>query len=363
MANKKARMTERERVEALLRREKPDRVPNWPFASAGFCSVYTGVSIADAYNKPKVAYESQRKTCQDFGWVFLPMLGYAAYGGWEFGGDIKWPSGDFAQAPSVTRFPVETEEDAWKMEAPKDVSKAGIIPLMTEFYNLAAKERLDNEPFNVMASEAVGPFNTAGMLGGPDKLCKWVLKKPELAHHLIRISTDHMIDMTQYWYDLFGTEGVIPFTGEAIGTNDLISAKQFEEFVMPYFQEVHKFILSLGYKHIYTHICGEQNADMPYWAQIPYGDPGLISIGHEQTLETMGKFFPKDIIIGNLEPAIIQTRTPEEVYEAAKKNIEDGMTHCPGGFVFSPGCELPPMSPVENVKAISRAIDDVGWFD
>jgi len=361
---KKARMTERERIEALCRREKPDRVPLWPcFQGIGFACVYTGTSIADAYNKPEVSLAAQRKTCRDFGWVFTPCISYAAYGGWEFGGDIKWPSGDYAQAPTVERFPVITEDDVWKLETPKDVSKAGIIPIQTEFHKLSSQERLDNEPWNVFVSPGVGAFNTAGMLGGPEKLCKWVIKKPDVAHRLIRLATDHMIDMAQYWYDTFGLEGVLPYTGEAIGTNDLISAKQFEEFVMPYFQEAHKFILSLGYKHIWSHLCGEQNDNLPFWAQIPYGDPGFISIGHEVKLATAGKYFPKEVIVGNLEPAIIQVRTPDEVYEATKKNIEDGMAQCPGGYVFSPGCETPPMSSVENIKAMTRAINDVGWYD
>jgi uroporphyrinogen decarboxylase len=363
MADRKARMTDRQRVEAMLRHEKPDRVPIWPCYAQGFACVYTGTSIADAYNKPAVSLAAQRKTAQDFGWVYWPGIAYASYGAWEFGGDIKWPSGEWAQAPSVVRFPVQTEDDVWKLEAPKDVSKVGIVPLQTEFLKLAAQERLDNEPFNIYAFEAAGPFNTSGMIASPEKLCKWVLKKPEVAHRLLRLATDHMKDMAQYWFDLFGAEGALPMTGEAVGTNDLISAKQFEEFVMPYFQEAHRFILSLGYKHIWSHICGEQNDDLPYWAQVPFGDPGFISIGHEVELETMGKYFPNDIIIGNLEPAIIQTRTPDEVYEAAKKNIADGMAKCPGGYIFSPGCELPPMSPIENVKALTRAVNDAGWYE
>ena len=43
-------MTEKERVEAVLRREKPDRVPNWPFSNiASFSAVYHHRPIADAY--------------------------------------------------------------------------------------------------------------------------------------------------------------------------------------------------------------------------------------------------------------------------------------------------------------------------
>ena len=62
MEKRAATMTDRERVEALLRREKPDRVPLFPFAAAGFSMVYTKASIADAYNKPEVF---PRGTTQD----------------------------------------------------------------------------------------------------------------------------------------------------------------------------------------------------------------------------------------------------------------------------------------------------------
>jgi uroporphyrinogen decarboxylase len=359
MVERKATMTDRQRVEALLSREKPDRIPIWPFGT-GVATVYTGTSIADAYNKPKVSYEAQKKTARDFGWVFFPMMAYASYGSWEFGGDIKWPSGEFAQAPMVTRSPVETEDDVWKLKTP-DVATAGFIPIMTDFYKIASQERLDNEPFNIMAMVG-GPFSVAGVIAGPDKLCKWTLKKPDVAHHLIRLATDHMIDLAEYWHSLFGVEGVLPFTGEAVASNQLISAKTFEEFVLPYVQEAHNKLISLGYKHIFCHICGEQNDNLVHWAKVSYGDPGLISFGHEVDIVTAAECFPKDIIIGNVEPAIIQSGTPEEVYRATKVCIEKGK-ECPGGYMLAPGCEMPPLSPPDNIMAMTRAVNDFGWND
>ena len=361
MAERKASMTDRERVEALLRHEKPDRVPIWPFAPAGFCCVYTGTSIADAYNKPDVSLAAQRKTAQDFGWVFAPILGYAAMGPWEFGGDIKWPSGDFAQAPTVARVPVETEEDVWNLKVP-DVKNSGIVPLQMEFYKLSTQESLDNEPFNVF-SYISGPFTFSGLIAGVEKFSKWTLTKPKVAHHLLQLTCDYTIQLAQYYKDTFGIEGVLFMGGDPTASNQIISPKQFEEFVMPYQKENNEKILAMGYKHFYMHICGEQNLNLPYWSQVSLGDPGIVSFGHEIELETMASYFPNDIILGNLEPAIIQVRTPDEVYEAAKKNILDDMEKCPAGYIFSPGCELPPMTPVENVKAMGRAINDVGWYD
>jgi len=351
-------MTNRQRVEALLRREKPDRVPVWPFAM-GFPVLYTKTSIADAYNKPEVAYAAQKKTTQDFDWIFIPMMGYAAFGGWEFGGEVKWPSGEFAQAPMVLRHPVETVDDVWKLKVPGP--DTGIVPLQKEFYKLSSSEQGDNSPFNVV-SYAGSNFTRAGNIAGPEKLAKWLIKQPEAAHHLMRLATDYILMLAAHWKEVFGIEGVLPWGAEPTSANQLISPSKFEEFVFPYIKETNEKVLGMGYKHILYHICGEHNENLPYWQQIPFGDPGMITIGHEITLEKAGQVFPNDIIMGNLEPAIIQSGTAEQVYEATKKNIQEGMNKCPGGYIFAPGCELPPRSSIENIQSMMKAVNDFGWY-
>jgi uroporphyrinogen-III decarboxylase len=48
------------------------------------------------------------------------------------------------------------------------------------------------------------------------------------------------------------------------------------------------------------------------------GDPGVLSFGHEVDLKKASDFFPDDIIVGNLNPTIIQVETPAKVYEASR---------------------------------------------
>jgi uroporphyrinogen decarboxylase len=354
----KAAMTNGERIEALLRREKPDRVPIYPWA-LGFATVYTQHSIADWYNKPDVSLAAQRKTYQDFDWVSMPHLGIAVFGGWEFGGEIKWPTEKYSQAPTISRYAVETPEDAMNLKMP-DVRNSGIVPMQMEFCKLALQERPDNEPFKVVFFNG-DTFLTASNICGIEKLSKWMLKKPEAAHRLMRLATDYLIGRAQYFKDTFGTEWVLPFTGEPTSANQVISPKQFEEFALPYLKETHERVLAMGFKTYFTHICGEQNLNLPYWAQIPMGDPGLVSFGHEVDLETAVRYFPNDVIIGNLEPAIIQEGSPEQVYEATRKVVEKGK-NLPTGFIFAPGCELPPMASLDNIKAMNKAVDNFGWY-
>ena len=91
------------------------------------------------------------------------------------------------------------------------------------------------------------------------------------------------------------------------------------------------------------------------------GNPGIVSFGEEIDLETAAGYFPNDIIYGNLNPALIQTGTPKQVYTAAKKIILQGKKS--GRYIFGRGCELPPRASRENLLAMTAAVNDFGWYD
>ena len=352
-------MTDSQRIEALLKRQKPDRVPIWPFAAQGFAVIYNNLSITDAYTNPEACYQALRKTCQDFGWVFFPVLGYAAMGAWEFGGDIRMPSGEYGQAPMVIRYPVEKDEDVYNLKWPGPDS--GFFPTARRFSELARQEKLDNEPFNTTIGSLSG-FDLACNIVGVARFLKWLIKKPDLAHYLIRAITEWSLEGLADQREKLGTDGVLCMSGGAMTSNRLISPKQFEEFALPGISEVQTKLRTWGYKTSFVHICGEQNDNLPYWSQVDFGDPAIISIGHEVKLSTAAELFPNDIIYGNLEPALVQTGTPAEVYEATKRIVEEGKKLA-GGFIFATGCDLPPRAPIENVKMMTQAVEDFGWYD
>ena len=91
------------------------------------------------------------------------------------------------------------------------------------------------------------------------------------------------------------------------------------------------------------------------------GNPGIVSVGHEVDLEVVSEYFPNDIIMGNVEPAIIQSGTPEQIFELTKTCIKKGMKHR-GGFMLAPGCEMPPKAPSYNVWTMMKAVNDFGWY-
>jgi uroporphyrinogen decarboxylase len=352
-------MTERERVEAILNRRRPDRVPIWSGACNGFAVVYNGYPIARAYTDPEVTYSSLRKTCRDFGWIFFPWMSYASIGTWEFGGEVRMPSGEFDQAPMVIRYPIEKDEDVYDLKWPGPDS--GFYPTARRYTELARQERLDNEPWNSLIS-AGSAYSLACQLVGLETFLKWLVKKTDLAHFLIRELAEWSFSSLDKKKQTLGVDGVLSTIGLPLASNKLISPKRFEEFVLPDLMEGQARLRALGYKTTQVHICGEQNKNLPLYGEVDFGDPAIIGVGPEIELATAARYFPGHIISGNLDPALIQAGTPGQVYRETQRIVEIGK-RIEGGFLFGPGCELPPRAPVENVRAMTQAVEDFGWYE
>ena len=355
---RKDRMNKYERWQAMMNRQRPDRVPVFSFG-LGFSTLYAGLSLVDAYTNPARVIEGNAKTTGDFGWQDLPIIGYAGMGPWELGGEVKMPSGDWAQAPTTIRTPVNSPEDVDNLKVPTDVSQAGMVPLMLEGARLQVEKG-----FPIIMGMVIGPWQLAANSSGMEMWMKWVLKKPEVAHRFIEKLVPFDTRVIQEFLDIVGKDRLLMWIGgTATTSNQLISPAIFRDFFLPYQKQLNGHAKKAGLKHIFNHICGEQNANLEYWAQLDFGDPGFLSFGHEVELETASEYFPNDVILGNLEPAIIQTGTQEDVYQATRKVLEKGMKLGPHRFMLTPGCELPPRSPIDNIWAMMQAVSDFGWYE
>ena len=205
-----------------------------------------------------------------------------------------------------------------RLELP-DVTTAGTIPRTMEFSRLQRAAGL-------VCSAAVGsPFMIAGNICGVDKLSRWMLKKPALAHRLLRLATDFGMAVAKYWLDTFGADNVDIRESAPTDSNQVISPKHFKDFSFPYLLELHEKVLALGARYIYSHICGEQNLDLPMWRDLPFGELGIASFGHEvdvtKAVEMLGD---KCIIVGNVESRILQTGSPRDVYQPGAGVYREG---------------------------------------
>lgn len=345
------KMSQNERIEALLRRKSIDAVP---FVHKGysFCAVNVGVAKADIFEFPEISYQAQKWTMEQYNAEVAPFYTFVSYGAWEFGGEIAWPQDRWASGPSVARRPVQTLEDVYKLESP-DVHTAGCLPRMMEFAYL--QEKHGTQIGFIYGS----PFTFCANLCGVDKFLEGAAAEPNAVHHVMRLMTDHLKQVADLFINRFGAERVLPRI--ASPTDGLISPRMYQNLVLPYRMELHQYVLDRGVKHIYDHICGEQNKNLPYLAQLPWGDPGMLSFGHEVDLVKAAELFPNEIICGNVKPALIAQGKPEEIVAACRENIEIGK-QIKAGFVFMGGCDIPASAPPHHIYLMDKAAREFGTY-
>ena len=348
---KKSVMTQNERIEALLERKPIDCVP---FVHKGysFCATNVGIPKADIFEFPEKSYQAQKWTMEQYHAEQAPFYTFVAYGSWEFGGEIDWPEDRWASGPSVAKRPVQTLEDLKNLKLP-DVKTAGCLPRMMEFAKLQEKNQTQ------IGFIYGSPFTFCANLCGVDKFLEWAASEPDDVHHVMRLMTDHLKQVADWFIETFGAEKVLPRM--ASPTDGLISPKMYERLVLPYRLELHQYVLEKGVKHIYDHICGDQNKNLPLLASLPWGNPGILSVGHEVDLLKVAEIFPNEIICGNVEPAVIIKGNPQEVFNACRKNVELGK-QIKSGFIFMGGCDIPATVPPYHIYLMSKAAEEFGKY-
>lgn len=354
MTKRVVQMTSKERVDALYKRQPTDRI-GFVHRGYGFCAKNVGYPIADIYEDPKRSFEAQLWTAQQYESDGTPFYTFVSYGAFEFGGEVKYPTDRYSSGPSVAKRPVQKPEDIERLVLP-EVKTAGSVPMQMEFAKLQEKHDVQ------IAFICGSPFTHAANLCGVDNFMIWLIQYPEIVHKAIRLMTDHILQVVQYFVDTFGKGRVIARSAAPTESNKLISPIHFEEFAFPYLKELHSKVLEMGVKNIYCHICGDHNKNLPLWAQVSFGDPGMISFGHEISLETAAKYFPDQIIAGNVDPQIIAKGSPEQVLNACRETIEQGKRYCKDRYVFMGGCELSPSTPPYNIYLMQKARDEFGWY-
>ena len=323
-------------------------------AVPSFAVQIAGYDPVAAYNDPVKAFDAQIKTASMFGDDGIPRMavGGASDVTWAFGGSIRWPTGEFDMAPVAVDHPVNSEEEALALQPPEDIAQAGPLPMYLEMARLQSAAGLPVFPF------VTSPLEGARSLCGPELLMRWIIRRPDLVHRLLRIATDFSAAVVRLFAARFPADDLFIYLAAPTASNQMISPRTFETFVLPYQHELHTEALSAGVRHVYCHICGEQNRNLPFWRQVPMGDPGIVSFGHEVDLDDAVELFGDSCIIaGNIEPAKIHLGPAEEVYRLSREALEKGVK-APRGFILMPGCGIPYNVPAYNLYMLLKAHRD-----
>jgi len=196
----------------------------------------------------------------------------------------------------------------------------------------------------------IGPFSLAGRLLDVSEAIYYCFDEPETVHLVLDKVTDFLIAYMNA-YKATGANGVVmaePLAG-------LLSGELAEEFSAAYVRKIVAAVQDERFLVVY-HNCG--NSALATLDTIATNGCRLFHFGNIVDMDAVLQRLPADCVaIGNVDPARqFRNGTPESVYAATAAL----MARCGGypNFIPSSGCDIPPMTDWDNIRAFFRAVDN-----
>lgn len=343
-------------IDLLWKNQHPKRVPNGSLAfSDSFSIRNAGKSIVEIFHNPETIYDTFLWTAAQYGWnPFMQYTGFSALGAIDFGSSMYYPEEE-GEVIAPLSHPVTREEDVEALHLP-DPRTTGDIPRQIQFGHL---QKDAGFPVTFYTRS---PFCMAANMCGVGLFMKWLIRRPDLCTRIMDVALEHIINVMNYWVDTFGSENIQIWMSTPLESNQCISPKHMETFAIPYHLTYHDFLKQHGLNKFFIHICGEQNRNLQALVEAdPWAHPAVLSFGPEIDILDAAKYFPDDIICGNIDTGLLQTGSPAAILNACCELLEKGK-RIESGFILAPGCDTPALAPPVNIYAITRALQDYGAY-
>lgn len=259
----------------------------------------------------------------------------------SFGSNIRYSDGD---VPTVVGSIIDEDTDVSQLEIPD--CREGRTGVNIETIRRLAAD-LHDKP--IIAGN-IGPFSLAGRLMDVNEVMYLCYDEPELVHSVLDKVTTFLIDYTLELKNA-GADGVLmaePLAG-------LLSPDLTEEFSNPYVSRIIEAVQDDSFA-LFLHNCGgsvSQTID----SIVKTGAMGY-HLGNAVNMAEMMPHIPADrLCMGNVDPASqFRNGTPESVYNRTLEILNECSQY--PNFIISSGCDIPPLSPWDNINAFFKAVDD-----
>jgi uroporphyrinogen decarboxylase len=258
-----------------------------------------------------------------------------------FGSEIRVADDE---VPTVIGAIVSDEEAADALSIPE--ISAGRIAINIEAIRKAAARITDRPVF----AGAIGPFSLAGRLMGVSEALIYCFEEEDMVHTVLDKVTEFLINYYNAYKET-GAAGVVmaePLAG-------LLSPDMAEEFSADYVKKIVDAVQTDEFIIVY-HNCG--NSAIKTIDSIVTNGCKIFHFGNAIDMEEMMSHIPDDMIaMGNVDPAgEFRNGTPESVYNNTIEVMEKCCKY--KNFIISSGCDIPPLSPWDNIHSFFQAVAD-----
>lgn len=248
------------------------------------------------------------------------------------------------EVPTVKERIVNDEDDANALAVPAVGSER------TQVYIDAIKKACELITDRPVFAGMIGPFSLAARLFDVSEIMIECYDEPDVVHTVMKKTTEFLVNYAKA-YKAAGAAGIVM----AEPVSGLLSPALEEEFSSPYVKEIVDLVQDDGFIVIY-HNCGDNTPRMTE-SFVSFG-AAAYHFGNAINMKDMMDKFPADVLLmGNVDPAgVLRLGTPERVKEVTQGVMRDCCDY--PNFVISSGCDIPPMTPWENIDAFFEAASE-----
>ena len=246
------------------------------------------------------------------------------------------------EVPTVKGRIINDEDEAEALEVPAVGSGR------TQIYIDAIKKASEIITDRPVLAGMIGPFSLAARLLDVSEIMMDCYDDPDMVHTVLQKVTEFLINYAKAYKEA-GANGIVmaePVAG-------LLSPSLEEEFSSPYVKQIVDAVQDDSFAVIY-HNCGDNVPKM--LSSIMTTGCAAYHFGNAMDMERdIIAGVPDNVLVmGNIDPAgVLRMGTPETV-ERETVSLLERCSKYPN-FLLSSGCDIPPMTPWENIDAFFAA--------
>lgn len=315
------------------------KTPALPFITHPGIEI-NGEKVIKAVSDGYTHYEAIKTVSETFATSVATVIMDLTTEAEAFGAEISMSENE---VPSIVGRLLNNAEDIEILEVP-DLSK-GRVPA----YLLANKLAVENLEGKPVFSGCIGPFSLAGRLYDMSEIMISIYTEPDAMLMLLGKCTEFLKEYCRE-FKRIGTAGVViaePAAGLLSNDDCLMYSTHFVKQIVDELQDDNFTII--------LHNCG--NTGHCTEAMLESGANAL-HFGNAIDMKSALQECPPDkIIMGNLDPVgVFKLSKPEEIKLKTIHLLNEAKDY--PNFVISSGCDIPPYTSIENIRAFYDAVNE-----
>ncbi len=336
-----------ERIRRTIARQATDRLPVGPYL-ANWTAAFAGISLSTYCTNARQMAEAQLAAWECVGHdVLFPDADnyYLAEG---FGCATQFHEDNFA---TLERPALEDFREVFDLDVP-DPLRDGRMPVYLEATARIAEEIGDE---GVIRVPGTGPFAVASYLVGIERFLFEVGRIQKGRDLSNAAAVERMLDLAAEAVTRFGLAQLhagahVLQCGDSLASGSVISPATYRRFVLPRHQRIFHAWKQAGAITV-LHVCGNNTPMLDLFAETGVDIVEIDSLVDLRfAKDTIGE---RVCLIGNVDPVAVMLQGGVKQVEAAARACIAAAAGG-GGYILGTGCEVPPGTPLENLRALVR---------